>query len=109
MVCEDLRKVWRSLSLEEKFELWYNRFNVWERVRLWNALVFSIEWFNMVVTNSSIKSKKLGPVRNDVARVIDAIRKNQESCAEKHAKKMGLHSLSVKEKDELKYLAYGAS
>jgi membrane protein required for beta-lactamase induction len=63
----------------------------------------------MVVTNSSIKAKKLGPVRNDVARVIDAIRKNQESCAEKHAKKMGLHSLSVKEKDELKYLAYGAS
>ena len=63
----------------------------------------------MVVTNSSIKVKKLGPSRTDVARVIDAIRKKQECCAEEHAKKMGLHSLSVKEKDELKYLAYGAT
>jgi len=44
-----------------------------------------------------------------VAKVIDAIRKKQECCAEEHAKKEGLHSLSVKEKDELKYLAYGAT
>jgi hypothetical protein len=66
MVCEDLRKVWRNLSLPEKFELWYNRFDVRERVRLWNALVFSIEWFNHVVTNSENKGKKLGPYRKDV-------------------------------------------
>ena len=40
MVPQDLRVVWRNLSLEEKYELWYNRFDTRERVRLWNSLVF---------------------------------------------------------------------
>jgi hypothetical protein len=40
MVPQDLRVVWRNLSLEEKYELWYNRFDARERVRLWNSLVF---------------------------------------------------------------------
>ena len=50
---ETLLDVWRyCLTDVEKFYLWFMGFNSMERVRLWNRLVFSREWFNKAVTYS---------------------------------------------------------
>ena len=48
-----LLKVWRkSLRPHEKFEFWFTFFNTMERVRLWNSLVFTREWWRRVVQYS---------------------------------------------------------
>ena len=45
-----LQTVWREcLTNREKYEFWFNLFNTQERVRLWNVLVFTREWFRRVV------------------------------------------------------------
>lgn len=49
-VHELLVMVWRNkLKTHEKFEFWFSFFTTMERVRLWNSLVFTREWFRRVV------------------------------------------------------------
>ena len=49
-VYELLLEVWRTkLKTHEKFEFWFKYFTTMERVRLWNCLVFTREWFRRVI------------------------------------------------------------
>ena len=50
---ETLLDAWRyCLTDAEKYYLWFVGFNSMDRVRLWNRLVFSREWFNKAITYS---------------------------------------------------------
>lgn len=52
-VYELLVDVWRTkLKTHEKFEFWFKHFSTMERVRLWNCLVFTREWFRRVIVFS---------------------------------------------------------
>jgi len=37
----------------EKYQLWFEYFNAFDRVKLWNKLVFSENYFNFVAQNYS--------------------------------------------------------
>ena len=53
MVDGVLVKVWRHhLSMKERYSLWYLLFTSAERVRLWNRLVFSRDWFRRTINFS---------------------------------------------------------
>ena len=50
IVDDTLVDAWRYyLTDVEKYYLWYIGFNSMDRVRLWNKLVFSREWFEKVI------------------------------------------------------------
>ena len=52
-VSDELLKVWREkLTSREKFYMWFKYFNSFEKVRLWNKLVFAREWFRSAVRYS---------------------------------------------------------
>ena len=73
-----MQKVWRELlSNRERYELWFNYFNTMERVRLWNQLVFTREWFRRVVQFS----RKQKHYKDAVAKVEEIQRKNQRNAA----------------------------
>ena len=53
MISDTLVDVWRyCLNDVEKYYLWYLGFNSLDRVRLWNKLTFSREWFEKVIVFS---------------------------------------------------------
>ena len=53
MVNDMLIEVWRyHLTTKEKYTLWFMLFNSKERVRLWNRLVFSRDWFRRTINFS---------------------------------------------------------
>lgn len=57
-VYELLVEVWRKqLKTNEKFEFWFKYFSTMERVRLWNCLVFTREWFSRVINFSRRQEK----------------------------------------------------
>lgn len=70
--------MWRELlSNREKYELWFNYFNTMERVRLWNQLVFTREWFRRVVQFS----RKQTSYKRAVAKVEDIQKKAARNAA----------------------------
>jgi hypothetical protein len=93
MIPEDLRKIWRVLSLREKYDLWYNRFNTRERVRLWNGVVFQIGWF-MKVVRKEHNDKSLVVLRREFEKIIKKIKQKHQHFCQEYAQKKNLRSLS---------------
>jgi hypothetical protein len=59
MVSENLLYIWRNcLTSKERFLLWFKHFNAFEKVRLWNRLVFAREWFRRTVRFSKELEQK---------------------------------------------------
>ena len=67
MISSDLRQIWHALPLREKYELWCNRFNTKERVRLWNGIVFQTGWFTKIGLDGT-------QIKKDVEKVIVKIK-----------------------------------
>ena len=77
MVDDTLIKAWRyHLTTREKYLLWFILFTTGERVRLWNRLVFTRDWFRRTINfsrrqagNSKLISQQddeEGLVRSDI-------------------------------------------
>ena len=78
-----LQKVWRDhLTNWEKFEFWFKHFNTLERVRLWNQLVFTRQWFRRVV----FFSRRQKAYKEAIVR-LDKIQRNQKEDAKKREEK----------------------
>ena len=97
----NLQKVWREcLSEEEKFEFWFTHFNAMERVRLWNQLVFTREWFRRVVTFSRRQTKYLEAVKKQEKLQIEEQRNEAKKKAAEEKEKAAAKKEEDKNADE---------
>lgn len=92
-VYELLIEVWRTkLTTREKFEFWFKYFTTMERVRLWNCLVFTREWFRRVIQFSRRQDKYKEAVERK-----DKLIKEKKQMAQRKEKEKAAAALEAAE------------
>jgi hypothetical protein len=61
--------IWKNLSLNEKdnlYEIWFEKFDFFQRVRVWNSVEFSLEFFTSLSTKIILDNSVLQMINNEV-------------------------------------------